>query len=301
MQEQDLTIPVQDLRRLLAASCPEAALLYLYLHSGGRPEEAERALRYSARQLDYAAASLRQMGLYPEPTSRHLERDEAPVYTEEDIKREYTSNPEFPQMVGEAQRRMGRVFSTEELKILLCLYRYLGLSAEVLSILIYYCIEKNRARGANRLPSLRMVEKEGYRWADLGIDTMEQAAAYVQGQLRRQSQLGRIRAVLQLEERRLTAGEEKFVHAWLDWGFGEEEIRAAYEKTCMNTGGLKWPYLNSILKSWHEKGLHTLRQIEAGDRPAPRPEKPAQRVQRHEDRLTDFELAAIDKLMREED
>ena len=34
----------------------------------------------------------------------------------------------------------------------------------------------------------------------------------------------------------------------------------------MNTGGLKWPYLNSILKSWHNQGLHTLQAIETGDR-----------------------------------
>lgn len=53
---------------------------------------------------------------------------------------------------------------------------------------------------------------------------------------------------------------------WLSWGFGEKEIQLAYEKTCMNTGGLKWPYLNSILKSWHEQGFTTLAQIDAGDR-----------------------------------
>ena len=34
----------------------------------------------------------------------------------------------------------------------------------------------------------------------------------------------------------------------------------------MNTGGLKWPYLNSILKSWHTQGLHTVQAIEAGDK-----------------------------------
>ena len=35
---------------------------------------------------------------------------------------------------------------------------------------------------------------------------------------------------------------------------------------CLNTGSLKWPYLNSILTSWHGKGLHTVAAIEAGDR-----------------------------------
>ena len=29
---------------------------------------------------------------------------------------------------------------------------------------------------------------------------------------------------------------------------------------------LKWPYMNKILCSWHQKGLHTLAEVEAGDR-----------------------------------
>ena len=42
------------------------------------------------------------------------------------------------------------VLSTEELKILLSVYRYLGLPPEVISILINYCIQKNRARANPR-------------------------------------------------------------------------------------------------------------------------------------------------------
>ena len=53
MLEQDLNIPAQDVRRLLAAACPDAALLYLYLHTGGEPEKAAQALRFTARQMDY--------------------------------------------------------------------------------------------------------------------------------------------------------------------------------------------------------------------------------------------------------
>ena len=33
----------------------------------------------------------------------------------------------------------------------------------------------------------------------------------------------------------------------------------------MATGARKWPYLNRILMSWHEKGLHTPEEIETGD------------------------------------
>ena len=303
MEKEPLKIPEQEARKLMAAGNGDAALLYLYITAELPRAEAMEKLRMTQTRYDLAVATLQQLGLWKETEKRFLTPAEAPRYTEEDLKREYHARPEFPSMIGEAQRRLGRILSTEELKILLCIYRYLGLPAEVISILIHYCIEKGRARGSGRLPSLRMIEKEAYHWADLGIDTMEEAAVYMQNQLQLQSRVGAIRQVLQLSDRRLTPGEEKLVRTWLDWGFGEDEIRLAYEKTCMNTGALKWPYLNSILKSWHDQGLTTLRQIETGDR-APqsartrKPPIPQQAVIQHGDEPGEFERRAMEQMMQ---
>ena len=305
MAEAGITISNTDLRRLLACANGDAALLYLYLAAGNAPSSACEALRMTQTRLDLAAASLRQMGLWTQEEQKHLVPAEAPSYTEEDVTREYRTNPEFPSMVGEAQRRLGRLLSTEEIKILLSVYRYLGLPPEVISILVNYCIQKNRARGQTRLPSIRSIEKEAYRWADLGIDTMEEAAVYMQSQLQMQANVERIRHLLGIEGRKLTAGEEKLITAWLSWGFGEREIKLAYEKTCMNTGGLKWPYLNSILKSWHEQGLTTLEKIETGDRlperPARNQAKPGYNVQHHDDDLSDIQRAAIRRMLGNEE
>ena len=45
----------------------------------------------------------------------------------------------------------------------------------------------------------------------------------------------------------------------------------AYERTCLNTGGLNWAYMNKILQRWNEQGLHTAEAIQSGDRkPAPK-------------------------------
>ena len=300
MAEQQITIGAQAVRRLLAAGSGDAAMVYLYLAAGGRTDAAMQQLRLDARRFEFASATLRQLGLWPEEEKKHLEPAEAPVYTEEDLSREYAAGQEFPNMVGETQRRLGRILSTEELKILLCIYRYLGLAPEVISILVNYCIQRQRSRGISRMPSLRSIEKEAYYWADHGIDTMEQAAVYMQNQLLRQSQLGKIRELFGLTGRRLTPGEEQYILTWLSWGFGEQEIGLAYEKTCMATGGLKWPYCNSILRSWHEQGFTTLSQIESGDRAPQRSyagAKLSQGVQQHNDTLSDFQLAAIDRML----
>ena len=300
MDAQDITIRAQEARRLLAAGSGEAALLLLHLRGGGTLENAAAALRFDARQLDLAVATLRQLGLLPEPEPVHLAPAAPPVYSEQDLARAYESGSEFPTIVGEAQRRLGRVLSTEELKILLGIYRYLGLSPEVVSMLIHYCVTRSRARGAGRAPSLRMIEKEAYRWADSGIETMEQAAAYMQQALRRQSRAGRIAEILQTGPR-LTPGEEKYIRDWIDWGFDDDVIAKAYEKTRLSTGALKWPYLNAILRSWHEQGFTTLRQVEAGDqKPASRPAAQKNAVQRHGGELSGVEKEAVERMLRKE-
>lgn len=274
---ESVSIDAGALRRLIAAADADAALLFLYLRTGGDAAGAPGALRMDAHRCDRALAALRQMGLVEERAPRALASGEAPQYTESDVKSALRDpSGEFALLLGETQRRLGRVLSTEELKILLSMVRYLGLPTDVVGVLITYCIERARARGGARLPSLRTIEKEAYAWADRGIDTLEQAAAFMQASLDRQTRAGRIRSILQIEGRRLTAGEEKYILAWLDMGFGEEEIALAYEKTCMNTGSLKWPYMNSILRSWCDQGLLTVDAIRAGDsrpdrRPAPAP------------------------------
>ena len=38
-------------------------------------------------------------------------------------------------------------------------------------------------------------------------------------------------------------------------------IKAAYERTVNNTGKLSFPYMNTIIKAWFEKGIKTVSQI----------------------------------------
>jgi len=198
---------------------------------------------------------------------------------------------DFRLLYGEVQRLLGRTLNTEELKILLSFERYLGLPAEVISVLVCYCKDRARQKGSLRNPSLRTIEKEAYAWAEQGIDTVEEAAAYIQRQNARSSRMGKLLQLLQIRGRSLTAAEERYAQSWLDMGFDDEAITLAYERTCINTGALKWPYMNSILTRWHEAGLHTADQIRGGDR------KSVPKGASGE--LGEAELAAIARTLRE--
>lgn len=292
----DLTLPLDEVRKLLAAGSGDAALVYLHLRAGGDAPGAAAALHFTPSRFDTAMAALRQLGLY-EDTAQPIVRREPPVYTEDDVLRATARGDRFSLLVGEAQRRLGRVLSNEELKILLSMTDYLGLPEEVVGLLITFCIQRARARGQGRLPSLRAIEKEAYRWADEGIDTLEEASFYMQSQLERQGAVRRLQERLQLTGRRLSQSEERYLLSWLELGFDEDAITLAYERTCLNTGGMKWPYCNSILRSWDSKGLHTVAEIERGDtRPQPRERVPYGNTE--QDELGELERKAIARLLQ---
>ena len=288
----DVLIEQADLRKLLGAASGDAALLYLYIRSGGDPAQAEGALRMNGSHLSCAAATLRQLGLLEKEKKTVTFSGERPCYSETDVLQAERDN-EFQSLVGEVQRVLGRPVHTEDQKILLGFVRYLGMPVEVISMLVCYCKERARQRGNLRNPSLRSIEKEAYAWAELGIDTMEEAAAYIQNQNLRRSRLGRLMEVLQIRGRNLTAGEEKYAQSWLDMGFDEEAISIAYERTCLNTGNFNWNYMNKILVRWHEAGLHTAEQVKNGDR------KPGTAAKSGKREMDEYEQAAIRRMLQE--
>ena len=217
---------------------------------------------------------------------------ERPNYTENDVFEAMDQDFDFRILYGEVQRLLGKSLNTEELKILLGFTRYLGFTPDVISVLVNYCRDRQRQKGLNRAPSLRMIEKEAYAWAEKGIDSLEEAAAYIQNQNQYNTRMAHIKHLLQIRGRRLTAAEERYAYQWSEMGFDDETILMAYERTCINTGGLKWPYMNSILKRWHDAGLHTADQVRAGD-------SKAQPKQERRD-LSPDELEAIRRMMEEE-
>ncbi len=277
--------------KLLCAASGDAVLLYIYLQSGNPIADAEKDLNMNSSRVQCAGATLRQLGLWEDHAVVTGMVGERPSYSEQDVLFAMNQDRDFRGIYQEIQRLLERPLNTEELKIILGFIRYLNLPGEVVLLLICYCKERNRSRGNHRNPSLRAIEKEAYRWAELGIDTMEEAIAYTQAQQVRQSRLGRLKEVLQIYNRALTAAEERYAQQWLEWGFDDEAIAMAYERTCLNTGGLSWAYMNKILIRWQQAGLLTGEQVRNGDK------KPVPKGATGQ--LGNAELEAIQRVLRE--
>ena len=292
MITESVNISQGDMRKLLSASSGDAALLYLYIQSGNLPENAERELNLNPSRINCAAATLRQLGLLCDMRRSSIAPGERPCYAERDVLEAMDTDTSFRGLYGEVQRLLGRSLNTEELKILLGFVRYLGMTPDVISVLICYCKDRARQKGSMRNPCLRTIEKEAYAWSERGIETVEDAAAFIQSQNIRNSRLYRLMQILQIRGRSLTPAEERYAQSWLDMETNEDLIAMAYERTCLNTGGLNWAYMNKILQRWHEQGLRTAEDICSGDQRRTVPKGAS-------GQLGAAEMEAIQKVLRE--
>lgn len=290
MNLESITIGADTLRKLLGSASGEGALLYLYLTAGYPAEEAGKRLHMNENQLACATALLRQLGLY-ETVKPTFVPGERPAYSETDVMCAMNTDSDFKVLYGEVQHLLGKTLNTEELKILLGFNRYLGLPNEVVSVLVCWCKERNRQRGNLRNPSLRAIEKEAYFWAEQGIDSLEEAAAFIRTRNLQNSRMEKLKGLLQIRGRNLTPSEQRYAESWLEMGFDEPVLAEAYDRTCVNTGSLNWAYMNKILMRWHEAGLHSLEAIRGTDRKAP--------PKGASGKLGQAELEAIQRMLQE--
>jgi len=276
--DESITITAQVAKRLIESGSGDAALLYLALlrhHGNVLPRSLAGELRWDKVRIEKAELALRELGLIapageslpPEPA------EEKPVYHRDDVTVRLERSDDFRALTTEVERKLGKKLTTPDVGILLGLYDYLGLPSDVIYLLVCHCSQRiQRHYGNGRRPSMRQIEKEGYAWARMGIDTQTAAQEYLKKYALRQERVPQYMRALQLGDRLPVASEEKYLAAWQEMGFEPEAVALAYDKTVLKCHELKWAYLNGILKRWHEAGTHTVEEIQAKDRPAGRKE-----------------------------
>ena len=284
--EQNL-IPSGAADRLIAAHDGDVALLYIWLSRTERfdADRAARELCRTAAEINSAYEKLCRMGLSGAKPAEAPQRklppaEELPEYTAEDIVKRSDTDGGFKAVVSQAQRKLGRALSTADLKILFGIYDYLALPPDVIFMLLTYCVD---------LFAEKYIEKEAYSWVNKEILTLEQADEYIRSAAERRGRVNELRTAMGIRGRALTPTESKYIVSWFDMGFDNEAILIAYDRTVTNTGSLKWSYMNKILLSWHEKGIHTEAAIlEKDSRPTP-----AKAANDHRGAVTDDELRRL--------
>ena len=282
-QEENIVLGAGAVRRLIEWRNGDAALLYLCLARSGaaEPEKLRAELDWNEARFAAAESALRSMGLVgpmvpqrpsaPQNTGSPAQEpppeNATPDYSREDVMNKLESDASFAALLREVERKLGRL-SDPSVRKLLGLYDYLGLPADVIFLLVNYCVEHKAAQfGEGHLPTMREVEKEGYDWAKRELFSSAAADAYLKRQREKRSRFPEYMAALNLGERAAVSSEEKYLSAWSDMGFPPDTVAIAYDKTMLKCHEFKWPYCNGILKRWHEKGLHTPDEVRAENTP----------------------------------
>ncbi len=276
--ELKLQISADAMEKIIQAHDGDMALLWLYLQKNpsGSLENAARTLCRTMSEIAAAEEKLERLDLSCSAGSEEKKsagkisgyekklppEDELPDYRISDLVSRSQEDSKFAALVTEAQRALGRILSTSDMKKLFGLYDYLALPPEVIMMLLNYCVS---SAGTGNSISMRQVEKEGYVWSNKAISTLEQAEEYIATRQKRSEELIRAAQVLGIRGRPLSQTESKFLSSWLDMGFDDVMLEMAYDRTLTNTGGLKWGYMNGILKNWHEKNLYTPEDVKLKD------------------------------------
>jgi len=290
---ETVTLTGQIIDKLIRTGDGDAALLYLYImKTRGQcsPSEAAAALGKSLGEIDSAMAALSRIGLIhlenADNTGVHSEKssenpearqqgenslalpdDELQKHTVADMKRELESGSVFYSLVEETQKNLGKILSPNELMKLFGIFADLKMEPAVILLLITHCITESRPNSAGRMPPMGYIEKAAYQWEREGLLTIDKAENYLKELNEIKTERKAIMSALNIWDREPSPKERKYIDKWIAMGFKAAAVSIAFGKMMEKTGELVWPYIDTILCSWHNKGTHTPQEIMEKEKP----------------------------------
>jgi len=174
-------------------------------------------------------------------------------YSLEDVEL-HLKDKEVQRLFAVVHHVTGKPLTDSERQMYLGFYDDLGLPVDVISVLLEYCIEKNKKHN-NYLRTVAM------DWSQRGISTFEEAEGYIN---LFNNEYREILRYLGISGRDPIDKEMEFMHRWLKeemWAM--PVIKLACEKTIMNKGSASFAYTDGIFRKWKKDGISTVEQAEA--------------------------------------
>lgn len=180
-------------------------------------------------------------------------------YTLENIAA-FQENPESRQLLFAAQQYIKRTISGPEIKTLLFIYDRLGFSLDLTDYLLQYCIEQGQK-------SFRIIEQTAIRWYEAGIVNIKQAKSFQQAQRFSVDQNTSIEIMRLLGKQGLPAKkEQEYINRWIgECAYPMELIEEACNRTVMKTDTNRFSYANSILESWRNDNIRSLKELDSAE------------------------------------
>lgn len=163
-------------------------------------------------------------------------------------------------MFAVSQEILGKTISERDMETIYWFYSDLKMPAEVILLLLEYCVSK----GKNRMS---YIEKVAVSWNEMGLNTAENVALYLESEEQKTGFLYSIRKIMGIADRSLSQIEEKYLTKWHEeLSMSEEMIALAYEYCIIQTAKLSFPYMDKIISRWAAEGITTVSAAEEDNR-----------------------------------
>lgn len=176
-------------------------------------------------------------------------------YSKDDIK-QFRQNDSIAELFFITERYLGHPLNDTDVQIILHLYDGLGFSTDLIEYLIETCVSSGHK-------SLRYIEKVALSWKENNITTVEEAkladSVHTKTYYTVMKSFG-------ISGRNLIPSETKLLKKWTtEYGFSEELISEACQRTVQAVHQPSFAYADSILTNWHKKQVRSLSDLSAID------------------------------------
>ena len=176
--------------------------------------------------------------------------------TQSEIAARMEESAEIRSLFSDLQSKLGKTIGYDGQATVLCLYDHFGLPAQVIFMLVDYCVSIGKT-------GYSYIEKAGGSWAEQEIDTVEKAAKKIDSLNKVNKFWNKFSIAQGLPNSKPTANQVKYITRWLDeLKMNFDMICLAYEETLERTGKISLSYTDKILANWHENGLKTPDDVE---------------------------------------
>lgn len=176
--------------------------------------------------------------------------------THEQIAARLKECDEIAVLFQEAQTALGKTVGYDGQSVLLMMYDSYGLPVEVILMAIEYALSKKKTSYSN-------IARIGKRWSEMEIDTLEAAMEYIEEHNVVDETWQKLRDMTEITNRNPTEKQRKCLTAWVkEYGYNADIIYYAYEESIDRTGKMSIPYMDKIIRTWHEKGVRTVADIQ---------------------------------------
>lgn len=159
------------------------------------------------------------------------------------------SDKELQTLFAEAERLYARPLRQSDNRLIISLIDDHGLTVGVALMLLNYCFKAGKT-------SSGYIQTVAADWAAEEINTIELANARILSLERQNGVEQRLREAMEMSTK-LSAKMKRFIKTWTDWGFDEQMIMLAYERTIDQIKEWKPEYANRILESWKDEGIRS--------------------------------------------